>query len=208
MADFRLSVGKPLSRGKGQSANRQSRLQHPRLPHGRAHRPDEGLPAGRRFGVGRDILRDLGGSVGNRDLGTVEKVSVCGAGDVGAISLDDEVVLLDLSDSKVILRVNGSCGSVSPDGARLAYIDSGRKLMLRSVKGADVESLNVDHVAGLGAWSPDARYLLASAFPAGSYWKRLMAVETLGGGVCELARLREGNDGSRSAWISRGLAAS
>jgi hypothetical protein len=154
------------------------------------------------------VRRELNSSVGNLDLGTVDKVSISGNGDTGAISFRDGVVVLELSSGKVLLRQDGRLGSISPDGVKLAFVDSGRRLMVRSIRGANAASLGIDRVEGVAAWSPDGRYLLASAFTGASFWKRLLAVDVLGGSFCELARIREGDDGSRSAWIARHLTAS
>jgi hypothetical protein len=143
--------------------------------------------------------------VAGTDLGNVEKMSISGAGDIGVVSVENELVVLDLKNTKVLLRQPGRYGSISPDGTNVAFIDSGRSLMVRSITGGSPEPVGFDRVQGVAAWSPDGRYLLASAFTAASFWKRLIAVDVSGRSFCELARIREGDDGSRSAWVSRSL---
>jgi len=61
-------------------------------------------------------------------------------------------------------------------------------------------------VMGIGSWSPDGRFLLASAWTRlFSFNKKQIVIDTFSGRYAELTDLGEGDYGTQSAWISKKL---
>jgi hypothetical protein len=139
-------------------------------------------------------------------LSSVVRLGISGSGRLAVLGSEDEFVVLDLSVPDVVLRSQGRNPSISPAGDRVAFLDRVRGLVVRTLsEDKSVRLLGGVSVSGTGAWSPDGRFLLLGAFTSLSLQRRLVALDVDVGGICEVALLPEGDDGSRSAWISTSL---
>jgi hypothetical protein len=149
---------------------------------------------------------DLTSNIEDLSMRDVRKVSVSGAGDYVAISTQRQFLVLGLPDGKRIFAGPGSYASVSPAGDQLAFVDQSFGIrLIRPGRIGTTRSLHFEHPLGLAVWSPRGDYLLASAFVGVPARKQLIIVANSTLTFCALARLREGDDGSRLALIRRDL---
>jgi hypothetical protein len=154
-----------------------------------------------------NIVTELTDSEVGIPLSLIVSLSICGSGQFAVVASDQEFALIDLARRGVVMKSNGHSPSLSPDGDRIAFLDGQLGLVVRSLKpGTSTRLLSGIRVTGTGAWSPNGRYLLLGAFTSFSFHKRLLALDYSSQGVCELALLREGDDGGRSVWVSKHLA--
>ena len=58
-------------------------------------------------------------------------------------------------------------------------------------------------VVGVGAWSPDSRYVTAGIFSRWSWYAELLAMNAESGDICKIADLQEGDNGSDLGWLNK-----
>jgi hypothetical protein len=108
---------------------------------------------------------------------------------------------MSLSKPDEIKRLAAGFSSLSPDAKTVAYVDDDHRLMLYSVAGGAVKPLLPGiRTAGVGAWSPNGRLLLAGAI---MLWKQpLLIVNVEDGSTLEVHEIGE-RFGFTFAWINK-----
>jgi hypothetical protein len=155
------------------------------------------------FRSGTDI--DLGESM--RSVGSeLEKLRFSSDGRRLAISGADVVAVLDVDSGNIVFKGPGRFASISPDGLTLAYIE-GFRFIIRHLETGKTKSTAIGwRTYGVGAWSPDGRFVLAGAWVGWRLQRSLVIVDCTSGDYLEVERLSEGDFGSRYVWIRRELA--
>jgi len=86
---------------------------------------------------GKELIREFRAAISHVEPGDITGMSICGNGSIGVISSRREVGVIDTRTDSLLLNLPGRCGSVSPDGFQLAFLDPNRGLTVRSVNGVE-----------------------------------------------------------------------
>jgi hypothetical protein len=137
-------------------------------------------------------------------LAEVYDVSVSASGNIVALGSRSRVAVLEVSSRSLLYAGDGRDPVVSPDGTDFAYIDKGLGFVIRNLKRGTVRRVLVpSRVGGLGAWSPDGRYLFAGVFGLSSLQERLLVIDVARGDACTVLRQLGMDDvAGRFAWLS------
>ncbi len=135
----------------------------------------------------------------------IEVISVSGEGTLAALGTPQQIQVLEVTSGKTVFAGPGRFPRVSPDGARLAYVDKDQLLIHSFADGSTVHLVKGKRVKGLGGWSPDGRFLLAGAWtrPMWLAWeKHQIVVDTKTDNYGVIDKLGEGDYGDQFAWVS------
>jgi hypothetical protein len=135
----------------------------------------------------------------------VEVISVSGAGTLTAIGTPRQIQVLEIPYGKTVFAGPGRFPRVSPDGARLAYVDNDRLMMRSFADGSTIQLIKGTRVKGLGGWSPDGHFLLAGAWTGSmrlAWDKGQIVVDTKTDKYAVIDKLGEGDFGDQFAWVS------
>lgn len=95
---------------------------------------------------------------------------------------------------------------LSPDGKRIAFVDDDKLMIHSFADTSTIQLLKGKRVKGLGGWSPDSRFLLASAWTTEfALEKRQTIVDTATGESAVIGKLGEGDYGLYYVWASSKL---
>ncbi len=95
---------------------------------------------------------------------------------------------------------------LSPDGKRIAFVDNDKLMIYSFTEGSTIQLMKGKRVKGLGGWSPDSRFLLASAWTTEfALAKRQTIVDTTTGEYAVIGSLVEGDYGLYYVWASSRL---
>jgi hypothetical protein len=135
----------------------------------------------------------------------IMSVSVSLSGDMVAFGSTNKVIVLNSKNRAVLYEGDGRSPSMSPRGDRLAFVDSSRGFVIRDLRrGSNKRFLPWERVGGLGAWSPDGRFVLAGLFGLVYSQERLVAVDSSNAKRClVLDGLGYDDIAGRFAWVSR-----
>jgi hypothetical protein len=152
-----------------------------------------------------ELKQDLTSLLGSFDLAEVERLSLSGGGARLAIGSRNRLLVLDLSTMQIIFKAFARFPALSSDGRKVGFVDEGHTLHVRDLNTGAETTMPGMFAYGVGAWSPDGTILLAGGWIALSWNKSLCAVDTAERQTVALAKLGEGDFGSRCFWISRRL---
>lgn len=115
-------------------------------------------------------------------------------------------MVIDLPSHKPILSELGSSAALSPDGESVAFVDTHRNLVVTNFSTGVRRALLGPwwRVFGVGAWSPDGRYLLVGAVQGLSFSTGLIAVECATNRFADVMPLGD-LAGNGFVWIRRNL---
>ena len=131
------------------------------------------------------------------------RLTISTDGTLAALSSGRECTVLGISAASVVYRSTAEACSISPDGRKLALLDGGSGIVVITVpSGSRVRWLKGRKVIGIGAWSPDGRYLAAGIFKRLHVYATLVAASIDHEGACAIATLAEGDRGGGSSWIA------
>jgi hypothetical protein len=123
------------------------------------------LAIDRRSGV---VVHDLTAFVRQFNVGNsvesgnnVEVISVSGPGTLVALGTPRQMQVLEIGSGKTVYAGPGRFPRLSPDGERLAFVDSDGLWIHSFRDGSTEQLLKGKRVKGVGGWSPDGRFLLA-----------------------------------------------
>jgi hypothetical protein len=153
------------------------------------------------------VVHDLTNFITQLQVGIrVEDISVSGSGTLTAMGTSEQIQVLEIPSGRNVYAGSGHFPLLSPDGKRMAFIE-GDRLMIRSfASGATTQLLKGKRVKGLGGWSPDSRFLLASAWTTEfALEKRQTIVDTVTGEHAVIGKLDEGDYGLYYVWASSKL---
>jgi hypothetical protein len=120
-----------------------------------------------------------------------------------------QFMVIDLASRKLLLQGRGRNPSLSPDGESLAFMNEHRQLVVANLSSGLRRTLlgRWWRTVGVGAWSPDGKYLLAGVVRPLSLAIRLVAVEfetNVAADVMPIGDL----GGARYVWIKNGFLSS
>lgn len=142
-------------------------------------------------------------------LSQVYRFQISANGERLAIASRESFVVIDLPSRKVVLQGDERSPSLSPRGEVLALVDQRGDLVLTTLSTGARRILRNRwwSTVGVGAWSPDGRFLLTAVRddPLG-FSTNLVAIDCATDKFAEIMRLDiEGDQGERCVWIKRRL---
>lgn len=156
--------------------------------------------------VFRDDLANAVGDLSSFVFNDAFKVRLSNLGEYVLVSSHSALVVGSVSSATVVFRGEGRSASLSPEGTRVAFVDTGPGFVIRDLKTQEsARFMRRVRCAGIGGWSPDGRYLFVGAFQAFSLTKHLLIVDLWNEMSCDLGSLRDGDDGSYCSWIDEDL---
>lgn len=150
------------------------------------------------------VVHDLTRFLTQFELGNnVESISVSGPGTLAALGAREQMQVLEIPNGKTVYSGAGRFPRLSPDGKRLAFVDSDKLLIHSFMDRSTVQLLKGKRVKGVGGWSPDGRFLLVGAWSTlVALEKRQIIVDTTTGEYAVIGKLGEGDYGSNFGWVS------
>jgi hypothetical protein len=120
-----------------------------------------------------------------------------------------QFIVIDLASHKPLLEGRGRYPSLSPDGESVAFMDARRQLVVTSLSTSRERALLRQgwRAFGVGAWSPDGKYLLAGVVRPLSLAIGLVAVEFKTNVVAEVMPIGD-LVGDRYVWVKNGFLSS
>jgi len=149
---------------------------------------------------------DLTDLVTRFPLPQVVRLSLSGSGGRLVAGSADWFTVIDVPSRRSVYEARGRYPSLSPDGEVLAFLDQDQHVVLMALSTGAGRTL-VDwpeRVSGIGAWSPDGRYLLAGVSDPISLSNRLIAIEAATGNAVDMMPIGD-LAGDRCVWIKRGF---
>jgi hypothetical protein len=140
--------------------------------------------------------------------GTITDIRVSGPGTLVALGTDDQMQVLEIPSGRTVYTGPGTSPRLSPDGKRLAFVRNQSVWIYSFSDGSTVPLNKEKRVTGLGAWSPDGRFLLAGAWTRPmllALEKRQIIIDVKTGEYESIGTLSEGDWGSHYAWVSTRL---
>lgn len=153
------------------------------------------------------IVHDLTKFIDRFEVGIrVEDISVSGSGTLTALGTSEQIQVIEIPSGRNVYVISGRFPRLSPDGKRIALVDDDKLMIHSFADGSTIQLLKRKEVKGLGGWSPDGRFLLASAWTTESVFaKRQTIVDTTTGEYAVIGKLGEGDYGLYYVWASSKL---
>jgi len=153
------------------------------------------------------IVHDLTKFVDQFKVGiSVEDISVSGSGTLTALGTSEKIQVLEIPSGRSVYVTAGRFPRLSPDGKRIAFVDNDKLMIYSFTEGSTIQLMKGKRVKGLGGWSPDSRFLLASAWTTEfALAKRQTIVDTTTGEYAVIGSLVEGDYGLYYVWASSRL---
>jgi len=146
---------------------------------------------------------DLTGLVTFSELANVERLRISGSGRRIAAGSRDVFVVIDVPTHKIVLKATGRFPSLSPDGERIAFVDDAGNLLVRNIGDSQNRTLLTGTTTdGVGAWSPDGKFVLVGVRRVSFIDRKLAVVEISSGEFVEVMKLG-GWFGDRFVWINK-----
>lgn len=146
---------------------------------------------------------DITTSLSAFDPADVERLCFSASGQQLVVGSRTSFVLIDLGSPRVTFKSYGRFPAIAPDGNSLAFVNSDEQLVCFNLKSSSIRVLQQEwRMCGVGAWSPDSRYLLAGKRVPWSFWNRLIVIDPAEDDSVESIKLGEGDYGNRCVWIS------
>jgi len=150
--------------------------------------------------------RDVTGLVKRFGLNEVQTLRMSASGGRLVVGSREAFYVVDLAAGTVIYQGAGRFPRISPQGEALAFVDNKEALWVAKLAGGAPQLLMQGWaVPGVGAWSPDGRFLLAGARTSYYYFDELVAIDCANDSFAPIASLGEGNQGPLCTWIKRTL---
>lgn len=148
---------------------------------------------------------DLSDIVSGYNLTGVEWLNASNDGFRLALGWRDAILVMDTNSRTILFTGVGRFPCLDPDGARVAFVDNERRLILGVLSDQSKSVIQTGGaVDGVGGWAPDGQSLLAGVRDSFALSRRLAVIDPQRGEVLRLWNI--GDDyGSRSHWISRRL---
>jgi hypothetical protein len=161
------------------------------------------------------IIHDLTEST-HLELGNnLEVISISGSGTLVALGdrSSQKIQVLEIASGRTAYSGSGRFPRLSPDGPQLAFL-SEDIISIHTFSGGSTRQLTpVKNIRGIGAWSPDGRFLLAGAWPnplaSAKDRIKLLAgmqdqiiIDTIKSESAVIGKLGEGDYGNGFAWMS------
>ena len=114
-------------------------------------------------------------------LADVYRFQISANGGRLAVASRESFVVIDLPSRKIMLDVDGRWPSLSPQGDILAFTDKSGYLIMASLATGARRAIRNRwwNIVGIGAWSPDGRFLLAGARDPIGLFTNLLAIRGL-----------------------------
>jgi hypothetical protein len=125
-----------------------------------------------------------------------------------AVASRESFVVIDLPSRKIVVDADGRWPSLSPQGDVVAFVDKSKDLIMTSLAAGPRRAIRNRwwNIIGIGAWSPNGRFLLAGARDPAGFFTNLLAIDSASDEFAEIMRLdTEGDRGETCVWISRRL---
>ena len=153
------------------------------------------------------IVHDLTKFIDRFEVGIrVEDISVSGSGTLTALGTSEQIQVIEIPSGRNVYEISGRFPRLSPDGKRIAFVDDDKLMIHSFADGSTNQLFKGKEVKGLGGWSPDGRFLLASAWITESVLaKRQTIVDTMTGEYAVIGSLVEGDYGLYYVWASSKL---
>lgn len=138
----------------------------------------------------------------------ITDIRVSGPGTLVAIGTRDHMQVLEIPNGRTMYAGPGSSPRLSPDGKRLAFVRNETVWVYSFSDRSIVKMHKAKRVRGVGAWSPDGRFLLAGAWIRPmwlAFDKRQIIIDVKTGEYAIIGNLYEGDWGSQYAWVSTSL---
>lgn len=140
--------------------------------------------------------------------GTITDIRVSGPGTLVALGTDNQMQVLEIPSGRTVYAGPGSSPRLSPDGKRLAFVRNETVWIYSFADGSMLQMHKAKRVKGVGAWSPNGRFLLAGAWTRPmllAFEKRQIIIDVNTGEYAIIGNLGEGDWGSQYAWVSTKL---
>ncbi len=195
-----------LKDGFGTSLAISSNAEHIALVSGNI---DSSLPPRRLIvlsGATVEIEHDVTDLISQSDLAQAGRLGISGEGNRLAVGFAERFVVIDIPSHKALLEDRGRLPALSPDGEFLAFVNHDKQLTVVSLSTGIRRTLlgAFGRTLGVGAWSPNGRYLLAGAVKTLSFSVQLVAVEYATNRFAEIRPLGE-FVGKDHVWVKRDL---
>ena len=152
------------------------------------------------------VERDATAIITRFGLDDVQTLRMSATGDRLVVGSRESFVVMDLRSGTIIYEGAARFPRISPRGDVLAFVDKRQAWWLANLAGGPPRRLMRGWaVPGVGAWSPDGRFLLVGARTSFSLFDQLVVVGCANDGFAEIGRLGEGNQGPLFNWIKRTL---
>jgi hypothetical protein len=147
---------------------------------------------------------DLTSLIRGSPLSAAIRLGMSGSGGRLVVGSSGSLAVIDRASRTLVYEDRGRDPSLSPSGEFLAFMDEERQLVVveLSSRARRIPLGRSANVSGVGAWSPNERYLLVGL--AGWRWKRLVAIDARTGQVIEVMPLGD-LAGDRCVWVKRGF---
>lgn len=148
---------------------------------------------------------DLSDIVSGYNLVGVEWLSASNDGLRLALGWRDAFLVMDTNLRTILLTGEGRFPCLAPDGARVAFVDNQRRLILAILQDKSRRVVQTGGaVYGIGGWAPDGQSLLAGVRDSFALSRQLTVINPEKDDVLRLWNI--GDDyGSESHWISKRL---
>ena len=142
-------------------------------------------------------------------LARAVRLGLSGSGNRLVVGSAEWFTVIDLPSRKSVYEARGRYPSLSPDGEFLAFVDQDRRVFLRalSTRSGRILRGRSGSVDGIGAWSPDGRYLLAGVSGTLSLSKKLVAIDSRTNRVVDLMPLGD-LSGDKCVWVKKSFLSS
>ena len=168
----------------------------------------------RHGGTIHDLTQSVHLELGNN----LEMISVSGPGNLVALGdrPTQQIKVFEITSGRTVYSASGRFPRLSPDGAHLAFV-SEDNISIHSFSDGTTRRLSqIKKVSGIGAWSPDGRFLLAGALtnpPAPTkdlinwlaFPRDQIIVDTINSEWAVIGKLWEGDYGTGFVWMSKKL---
>jgi hypothetical protein len=152
------------------------------------------------------IEHDVTALITRFGLDEVQTLRMSGNGGRLVVGSREAFCVIDLRTRTLIYQGAGRFPRISPQGETLAFVDGKEALWVAKLAGGDPRRLMRGWaVPGVGAWSPDGRFLLAGARTSYYYFDELVVIDCANDSFAAIASLGEGNQGPLCTWVKRTL---